>query len=97
MQNPSTSKPAKQLHDVSEAVKETIDQTIPEFRHKIKGIATETVGQISEAQHNARGWVQHNYGKTLGIVGAIAAIGTLGYLLGKNNFGQELWSPKQDT
>jgi ElaB/YqjD/DUF883 family membrane-anchored ribosome-binding protein len=98
MQNPSMSKPSKQIHDIAESAKENIDQAVPELRNKVKGIASEASEQLSHAKQQAKGWVQNNYGKTLTLVGAVAVIGTLGYLLGRTNSHSELWSSwKQST
>ena len=92
MQNPSINKPSKQLHDISESAKEAVDHAIPELRNKVKGIASDTAEQISEVKHQAKGWLQEHPGKLLGFIGVIAAIGTVGYLLGRNNSTSDLWS-----
>ncbi|MEO5968836.1 MAG: hypothetical protein ABIQ95_02825 [Bdellovibrionia bacterium] len=96
MQNPSMSKPSKQIHDISDTAKDTADQVVPELRNKVKGIASEASEQLSDVKDQAKGWIQQN--KTLSLVGAVAVIGTLGYLLGRTNSHSELWSSwKQST
>jgi len=97
MPNPSINRSSKQLHEISESVQERIDQTIPELRSRVKGIATETAEQLTEVSHKAKGWIQENYGKTLGVVGAITAVGVLGYLIGRNNTTSEIWSAAHEN
>ena len=73
-----------------------MEQKIPELRSRVQEIASETAEQLTEVSHKAKGWVQENYGKTLGVIGAIAVVGTLGYLIGRNNTTSEIWSASHE-
>ncbi|MEK6706638.1 MAG: hypothetical protein AABZ06_12710 [Bdellovibrionota bacterium] len=49
----------------------------------------ETENRIVELYDRTRQWVSGNYGKTLGAVAALAAVGVIGYVLGRNRSPDE--------
>jgi hypothetical protein len=75
----------KPLQDVNDAMKDTAA--------KARNAAEETLDTASEYYSQASDWVQENYGKTLGMVGIVAAAGVIGYFIGKNNSRSEFQIP----
>jgi hypothetical protein len=87
MQNPSVGNKgtAKQLQNISESARDTAEQAATDFSQKANRMASETSESTGEYYDKASNWIQENYGKTLSVLGAVAAAGTIGYLMGKNS------------
>jgi len=96
MQNTTMGKSAAStLHEVSEAVSGSADQ-MAEIETKVSKLATETKEAAGKYFDKAGSWLQGNYGKTIGILGFLAAVGTVAYLIGKNS-SQSLKTPKEEN
>ena len=52
---------------------------------KAKSFADDSSHVAAEYYSKANTWVQQNYGKTLGLVGFLGAIGLIGYFIGRNS------------
>ena len=76
---------AKPLHDVTESLRDSAHQMGAELSQRKNRLTTEGVDSVREYSDQASTWVQQNLGKTLGVVGLVAAVGAIGYALGKNN------------
>lgn len=72
---------SKSLHDVAESARETTEHLNTEATR----LASETVETANEYYNKSRKWLQKNYGKTLGLMGIMAAIGAIGYILGSKS------------
>ena len=93
MQNTPIGKQAsKSLHNVSESIRDTGEHLVSDLSQKTSRMADDAMETAENYYHRASNWVQNNYGKTLGIVGAIAAVSTLGYFLSRNSERSEFQS-----
>lgn len=52
-------------------------------------LASDTAQAATETYNKASNWLQQNYGKTLGVVGALAAAGVIGYFIGRSNMNSK--------
>ncbi len=73
----------KRLHDVSEGT-QSVDQMASEAGKKAKMMARDTAEMAGQYYDQASSWIGQNYGKTLGLIGLIAASGVVGFMLGRN-------------
>jgi len=55
-----------------------------EVAEKSREFAAEAKDVASDIYSEASTWMQQNYGKTLAIVGAAAAVGVIGFLIGRS-------------
>ena len=82
--------PSKSLHNVAESARESAEHLSSEMANKASRLATDVSENAGEYYGKASGWIQQNYGKTLGVIGFIAAIGTIGYLIGRNTHSETM-------
>ncbi len=85
----------KQLHPVPEAIKESAERLSAEVGTSAKEMAERTAHAASDYYQRGSQWLQANYGKTLGVVGLVAAAGVLGYFFGRNQKGNPELSSKE--
>jgi ElaB/YqjD/DUF883 family membrane-anchored ribosome-binding protein len=71
--------------DSMQGVKDNVERLTDEFRDRAGRIAGDVRERATEYYDEATDWLQENYGKTLMVVGVLAAVGLAGYFLARNN------------
>ena len=85
MQNTiNTSKPSKQLHQVSESVRDASEHFVSDLSNKARHLASDTTENMTEYYNQASRWMSQNSGKTLGVIGLVAVSGVIGFFIGRN-------------
>ncbi|MFZ9596214.1 MAG: hypothetical protein ACO3A2_09065 [Bdellovibrionia bacterium] len=78
-----------QTQPIAPESKEAAEPEISEIRFRAKKVATQASGNVTQAYHEARGWLTQNSGKALSVVGILATLGAIGFYLYKNSFQPE--------
>jgi ElaB/YqjD/DUF883 family membrane-anchored ribosome-binding protein len=76
---------SKSFQNVAESTRESAEHMASDLKNKTKNLANNASESVSQYYDQASSWMQQNYGKTIGMVGAFVAAGVIGYLIGKRN------------
>ena len=73
------------------------EKVVKDIGARASRMASETSEAATDYYEKANTWLQQNYGKALGVIGFLATIGTIAYLIGRNNSRSETELPTQRT
>jgi ElaB/YqjD/DUF883 family membrane-anchored ribosome-binding protein len=65
-------------------MKSSTEQSMSDISNKASRLANETAENAAEYYDKTSQWLQENYGKAISMIGFAAAVGTIGFLLGRN-------------
>ncbi len=62
-----------------------VKEIATDFSSKASDLMSDSNGKFSQYYQTSTGWISQNYGKTLAVVGAIAAVGLVGYYFNRRS------------
>jgi ElaB/YqjD/DUF883 family membrane-anchored ribosome-binding protein len=77
-------KMTKQLHNVTDTVREPLEKATSEVSSRAKTIAQDTVKTANKVYSQASTWLQQNYGSVIGVAGALLVGGVAGFFIGRS-------------